>query len=81
MLATTIHESNTTPHHQAGQQHTNRTLTDPATTNDLTAGGVDCSRFPSRGEEAAGLLSQSPTVCLATPTTEASPKTNHDKGF
>jgi hypothetical protein len=22
MLATTIHESNTTPHHQAGQQHT-----------------------------------------------------------
>jgi hypothetical protein len=24
MLATTIHESNTTPHHQAGQQHTPR---------------------------------------------------------
>ena len=24
MLATTIHESNTTPHHQAGQQHTTR---------------------------------------------------------
>ena len=39
-----------------------------ATTQSLPAGSVDCSRFPRRGEEAAGLLSQSPTVCLAIPT-------------
>ena len=40
----------------------------------LPAGGVDCSRFPQGGEEAAGLLSQSPTVCLAIPRTSNPPK-------
>ena len=29
MLATTMHESNTTPHHQAGQQHTNPNHLEP----------------------------------------------------
>ena len=57
MLATTIHESNTTPHHQAGQQQST-----PPPTREL--GHL---RFPNqRGEEATGLLSQDPTVCLAT---------------
>ena len=71
MLATTMHESNTTPHHQAGQQHTNpkpvrahplaRTLTPPP--------------VPQRGEAVTGLLSQSPTVCLAIP----QPPTNDNR--
>ena len=50
MLATTIHKSNTTPHHQS-----------EATTNRPIPG------FPHRDEEIAGLLSQSPIVCLAIP--------------
>jgi hypothetical protein len=49
MLATTIHKSNTTPHHQS-----------EATTSPIPG-------FPQRDEEIAGLLSQSPIVCLAIP--------------
>ena len=45
MLATTIHKSNTTPHHQSR-----------ATTKSYP-------RFPTRDEEIAGLLPQSPIVC------------------
>ena len=51
MLATTIHKSNTTPHHQSG-----------ATT-----------RLPDRSPRTTGLLSQSPTVCLAAPGTKPRP--------
>lgn len=47
MLATTIHKSNTTPHHQRWSNNT------PPT--------------PHRGQGNTGLLSQSPTVCLAAP--------------
>ncbi len=54
MLATTIHESNTTPHHQSGA-----TTHTPCT-------GAPPPRFPNhRGHEATGLLSQSPIVCPA----------------
>jgi hypothetical protein len=56
MLATTIHKSNTTPHHQSmGQQPAN-----------LPCGQAAHLRFPTKqGEEVTGLLSQSPIVCLA----------------
>jgi len=54
MLATTIHESNTTPHHQSmGRQHNhpNQPRSEPAPN-------------PQRGSgAAAGLLPQSPIVC------------------
>src|SRR5215210_1589218 len=48
MLATTIHKSNTTPHHQSGA--TTKTLSPVSHVRD---------------EEIAGLLPQSPIVCLA----------------
>ena len=48
MLATTIHKSNTTPHHQSWSD--NQVLSPVSHTRD---------------EEIAGLLSQSPIVCLA----------------
>jgi hypothetical protein len=52
MLATTIHKSNTTPHHQDGA-----TTTHPHR-------GQHHPRFPhEQGEEVTGLLSQSPIVC------------------
>jgi hypothetical protein len=51
MLATTIHKSNTTPHHQDGA-----TTTHPHR-------GQHHPRFPQRGQEVTGLLSQSPIVC------------------
>jgi hypothetical protein len=55
MLATTIHKSNTTPHHQS-----------EATTKPTPKGGRYHPRFPiQRDEEVTGLLSQSPIVCLA----------------
>lgn len=67
MLATTIHKSNTTPHHQARRQP--RPPTTHADHNDHA-----CSREPAptlnphiRGGGPAGLLSQDPTVCLAAP--------------
>ena len=47
MLATTIHKSNTTPHHQRWSDNT------------------PYPRFPIQDEEIAGLLPQSPIVCLA----------------
>ena len=54
MLATTIHKSNTTPHHQSG-----------ATTKPTPNPGRNHPRFPQlQGEEVTGLLSQSPIVCL-----------------
>jgi hypothetical protein len=52
MLATTIHKSNTTPHHQRWSD--NQDLSPVSHTRD---------------EEIAGLLSQSPIVCLAIPST------------
>jgi hypothetical protein len=55
MLATTIHKSNTTPHHQS------RATTSPI------------SGFPQRDEETAGLLSQSPIVCLAVSSPQSIP--------
>ena len=57
MLATTIHKSNTTPHHQAGRQSEPPTNSQgPAPTTPKKTGG-----------EPAGLLPQDPTVCSATP--------------
>ena len=59
MLATTIHKSNTTPHHQS--RGNNKTPT-PETNHkppEVKAG----TRTPN-GARAAGLLSQSPIVCL-----------------
>ena len=74
MLATTIHESNTTPHHQAGQQHTDhphRAATPTRLHKGEHPGGT-------------GLLSQSPTVCLVTPAPRRRPPketATHDAGF
>jgi hypothetical protein len=60
MLATTIHESNTTPHHQAGQQHHHPKPIGPTPPHHpSTPNGApkrQCTRV-------AGLLSQSPIVC------------------
>ena len=63
MLATTIHKSNTTPHHQS-----RATTTNPKPYSGRgphpTAGTATYLRFPThRDEEIAGLLSQSPIVC------------------
>lgn len=52
MLATTIHESNTTPHHQSR-----------AAIRNTTHG--DVRHPPPFRDEPAGLLPQDPTVCLA----------------
>src|SRR5215218_8322293 len=61
MLATTIHKSNTTPHHQSR-----------ATTRQPPLKGVAPPPVsPNRDEEIAGLLSQSPIVCLAIPSRPA----------
>ena len=56
MLATTIHKSNTTPHHQVERKQT-----------PLPQEKCHHLRFPKniRGEEMEGLLPQSPIVCLA----------------
>jgi hypothetical protein len=54
MLATTIHKSNTTPHHQRRGD------------NQLPIPG-----FPQRDKEIAGLLPQSPIVCLADPSPQS----------
>jgi hypothetical protein len=59
MLATTIHESNTTPHHQAGQQqhHPKPIGPTPPHHHPIPNGTKPaCTRV-------AGLLSQSPIVC------------------
>ena len=61
MLATTIHKSNTTPHHQS------RATTTTPRIGATPPGGTTYLRFPQRDEEIAGLLSQSPIVCLAIP--------------
>ena len=64
MLATTIHESNTT----------HPTTKDGATTTHPHR-GRNHFRFPiQQGKEAAGLLSQSPIVCLAVNFSPADPK-------
>ena len=66
MLATTIHESNTT----------HPTTKDGATTTHPPR-GRNHFRFPRKqGKEAAGLLSQSPIVCLMINLSPASPKTS-----
>ncbi len=57
MLATTIHKSNTTPHHQSGAT-THLTWATPGPSTPVSH---------TRDEEIAGLLSQSPIVCLAIP--------------
>ncbi len=62
MLATTIHKSNTTPHHQSR-----------ATTRRPGPPGHNRLRFPTRDEEATGLLSQSPIVCLMISPTRSFP--------
>ena len=61
MLATTIHESNTTPHHQV-ERH-------PDSPPPPHSGMTHPHRFPRRDEVKTGLLPQSPTVCLADLTT------------
>ncbi len=61
MLATTIHKSNTTPHHQVRRQHE---PPHPSTHNEQK--NPEAGTHPHRGEP-AGLLSQDPTVCLAAP--------------
>jgi hypothetical protein len=59
MLATTIHKSNTTPHHQS------RAATRTPDTHTQTAHvNPRASTHPQR-DEPAGLLPQDPTVCLA----------------
>ena len=63
MLATTIHKSNTTPHHQS-----RATTTTPNThrgRHPHQRGGNLPPVSHTRDEEIAGLLSQSPIVCLA----------------
>ncbi len=65
MLATTIHKSNTTPHHQSRATTTNPK---PYSGRHPTNGGDNLSPVShTRDEEIAGLLSQSPIVCLAIP--------------
>ena len=60
MLATTIHKSNTTPHHQDG-------ATTETPHQETNASHQKAGTHPTRGKP-AGLLPQDPTVCLAAPT-------------
>jgi phage baseplate assembly protein gpV len=60
MLATTIHESNTTPHHQDGAT--------PDSCHPPSPGEQPLLPVSQGDEEEAGLLPQSPTACLAAPT-------------
>jgi len=72
MLATTIHESNTTPHHQV-ERH-------PDSPPPPHSGMTHPHRFPRRDEVKTGLLPQSPTVCLADPhPLPAGPKTTRTR--
>ena len=66
MLATTIHKSNTTPHHQNLGRQQPHSLVGSAP----QPRGITISGFPQRDEEIAGLLSQSPIVCLMIPSPE-----------
>src|SRR5215203_843428 len=66
MLATTIHKSNTTPHHQNLGRQPNPPRQSEAVTPPVS---------PKRDKEMTGLLSQSPIVCLAVP----SPVSDHSK--
>ncbi len=69
MLATTIHKSNTTPHHQS-----RATTTNPEQPGRHPHHGSNIPPVShTRDEEIAGLLSQSPIVCLAIP----SPQFDH----
>ena len=61
MLATTIHKSNTTPHHQDG-------ATTETPHQETNASHQKAGTHPTRGKP-AGLLPQDPTVCLAAPQT------------
>ena len=68
MLATTIHKSNTTPHHQSRATTTNPDLIEAPPHH----GGDNLSPVShTRDEEIAGLLSQSPIVCLANSLTDS----------
>ncbi len=57
MLATTIHESNTTPHHQAGQQHTNP---DSRPSPPDHSGDDTTSGFPHSGRRGDGPVVSGP---------------------
>src|SRR6478752_8595873 len=61
MLATTIHKSNTTPHHQRWSNNKHRSPPAPNTW-ELVDSRPDTS---TNAEDPQGLLSQSPIVCLA----------------
>src|ERR1700752_1555615 len=61
MLATTIHKSNTTPHHQSGATTTKL----PPWEADPTPAVKPPPVSHTRDEEVTGLLSQSPIVCPA----------------
>jgi hypothetical protein len=63
MLATTIHKSNTTPHHQSEATTTKLPRREPTPNLRVCLPPVS----HTRDEEIAGLLSQSPIVCLAIP--------------
>ena len=71
MLATTIHKSNTTPHHQDG-----------ATPDPLPAGRTSPSPVShTRDEGTEGLLPQSPIVCPAVPPPRPAPKDRPQQRF
>jgi hypothetical protein len=63
MLATTIHKSNTTPHHQSRATTTKLPRRKPTPNLRVCLSPVS----QDRDEEIAGLLSQSPIVCLVIP--------------
>src|SRR5690242_11699801 len=67
MLATTIHKSNTTPHHQS-----RATTTKLSTRADPKPAVKPPPVSHTRDEEVTGLLSQSPIVCLAIPSPQNS---------
>ena len=69
MLATTIHKSNTTPHHQSGA--TTRTPNPPQTQE------AKSRHPPLTRSRPAGLLSQSPIVCPAVSRSSVSHTTSH----
>ena len=62
MLATTIHKSNTTPHHQDGA-----TTTTPTPLPTRREKPEASTSHPHKGWAPLGLLPQDPTVCLVAP--------------
>ena len=72
MLATTIHESNTTPHHQS---RATTTTSSPRADPTRQVEPPPVSHY--RTKRSAGLLSQSPIVCLAIPSPAGIPHRTH----